>query len=80
MALQGKITQTRSLNASSAQQRVIEAKKILLTSGQTLASLVDVDTSLRQDGSAILWDDSTSTFKVLPTIENANLKVIGGSF
>ena len=80
MALQGKITTTRSLNAASATQRTIEAKKLLLTSVQALATLTDVDVSQRQDGSAILWDDATSTFKVLPTIENSNLKVIGGSF
>tara|TARA_B100000809_G_scaffold188688_1_gene187069 strand:+ start:196 stop:438 length:243 start_codon:yes stop_codon:yes gene_type:complete len=80
MALQGKITTSRSLQASSAQQKVIEAKKLLLTSGQTLSGLTDVDNSLREDGSAILWDSASSTFKVLPTIENSNLKVIGGSF
>jgi|TARA_B110000438_G_scaffold36059_1_gene35833 hypothetical protein len=80
MALQGKITTKRSLAASGSSQKRIEAQKILLTSGQTLSALTDVDTSLRQDGSAILYHAASNTFKVLPTIENANLKVIGGSF
>ena len=80
MALQGKITTKRSLSASGTSQKRIEAQKLLLTSGQTLSSLTDVDTSQRIDGSVILWDNSSSTFKVVPEVENANLKVIGGSF
>jgi hypothetical protein len=80
MALQGKITAKRSLAASGTSQKRIEAQKLLLTSGQTLSSLTDVDTSQRIDRSVILWDHASSTFKVLPTVENSNLKVIGGSF
>jgi|TARA_B100000959_G_scaffold120429_1_gene126508 hypothetical protein len=80
MALQGKITTKRSLAANSASQKRIEAQKLLLTTGQTLSALTDVDTSQRIDGSVILWDNASSTFKVLPTVENSNLKVIGGSF
>ncbi len=80
MALQGKITTKRSLAANSSSQKRIEAQKLLLTTGQTLSALTDVDTSQRIDGSVILWDNASSTFKVLPTVENSNLKVIGGSF
>jgi|TARA_Y100001951_G_C11054705_1_gene137563 hypothetical protein len=80
MALQGKITTKRSLAANSASQKRIEAQKLLLTTGQTLSALTDVDTSQRIDGSVILWDNGTSTFKVVPEVENSNLKVIGGSF
>jgi len=80
MALQGKITPNRTLAANSAAQKKIEATKLLLTSGTTLSALTDVDTSQRIDGSVIIWDNSSSTFKVVPEVENANLKVIGGSF
>jgi|LWDU01.1.fsa_nt_gi hypothetical protein len=45
-----------------------------------LSELIDVDTSLRQDGSIIMWDMSSGSYKVGPIIENANVSVVGGSF
>jgi len=51
-----------------------------ISDGQSLSSLTDVDTTARVDGALILWDDATSKFKVRPDAENANLKIIGGSF
>lgn len=47
---------------------------------QRLSELIDVDTSLRQDGSIIMWDTTSGTYKVRPDVENASLSVIGGSF
>jgi hypothetical protein len=47
---------------------------------QRLSELIDVDTSLRQDGSIIMWDTATGTYKVRPDVDNAALSVIGGSF
>jgi hypothetical protein len=51
-----------------------------LTAGQSLSALTDVDTTSRGDGSMIIWDASSSTFKVQGQIENTNLKIVGGSF
>jgi len=51
-----------------------------LTAGQSLAALTDVDTTARADGSMIIYDASSSTFKVQGQIENTNLKIVGGSF
>lgn len=80
MALQGKITTSRGYQSAGAQQKVIVARNMSLTAGQSLSALTDVDTSARNDGSMIIWDANTSTFKVQGQIENTNLKIVGGSF
>jgi hypothetical protein len=53
---------------------------ITQTSSHRLSELIDVDTSLREDGSIIMWDTASGTYKVRPDIDNAKLSVIGGSF
>jgi len=70
MALKGKI----------GPQRSIQAKQMAYTPTQKLSELVDVDTTNRADGSVIIWDDVTQTFKVQGRVENPNVLVIGGSF
>ena len=80
MALQGKITTNRVIQSAGSTSKVIVARQMSIGIGQTLGALTDVDTTARTDGSIILWDDATSTFKVRPDAENANLKIIGGSF
>lgn len=82
MALQGKITTTPSLQAKSSTQRTIEAQKVLLTTGQSLATLTDVDISARTDGSLMQYDANAGKFKVKSLIEDAGslLKINGGSF
>lgn len=68
--------------AKSSAQRTIEAQKVLLTTGQSLAGLTDVDISARTDGSIMQYDASAGKFKVKPIIEDTNslLKINGGSF
>jgi len=82
MALQGKITTTPSLQAKSSTQRTIEAQKVLLTTGQSLASLTDVDISARTDGSLMQYNAATGKFLVKSLIEDTAslLKINGGSF
>ena len=80
MPLQGKITTNRVIQSAGVSRDVIVARNMTIGVGQKLATLTDVDTTARTDGSVILWDDATSTFKVRPDVENANLKIIGGSF
>ena len=70
MALKGKIKPTRS----------IQVKQMAYTPSERLSDLVDVDTSLREDGSVILWDDATQTWKVQGRVENPNVLIVGGSF
>ena len=70
MALQGKITPTPSLQAKSSTQRVIEAEKVLLTTGQSLATLTDVDISARTDGSLMQYNATAGKFEVKSLIED----------
>lgn len=80
MALQGKITANRVIQSGGIKTKTIVARNMSISDGQSLSALVDVDTTARIDGSIILWDDSSSTFKVRPDADNANLRIIGGSF
>ena len=80
MALQGKITTNRSIQAGGLKSKTIVARNMSISDGQSLAALTDVDVSQRDDGSMIIWDNTTSTFKVLGDIEHANLSIVGGSF
>ena len=80
MALQGKITTNRSIQAGGLKSKTIVARNMTISDGQTLGSLTDVDVSQRAEGSMIIWNDATSTFKVLGAIQNTNLQIIGGSF
>ena len=80
MALQGKITANRVIQSGGIKSKTIVARNMTISDGQTLSSLTDVDVSLRDEGSMIIWDNSSSTFKVLGAIQNTNLQIIGGSF
>lgn len=70
MALKGKLTEPKTL----------QVKSLSHVASQKLGGLVDVDTSAQEDGSIIMWDQSTSSYKVRPDVENPNLAIIGGSF
>jgi len=80
MALQGKITANRVIQSGGIKSKTIVARNMTISDGQTLSALTDVDVSQRDDGSMIIWDNVTSTFKVLGDIEHANLSIVGGSF
>ena len=80
MALQGKITTNRSIQAGGLKSKTIVARNMSISDGQSLSALVDVDVSQRDDGSMIIWDNNTSTFKVLGEIQHTNLSIVGGSF
>lgn len=68
--MKGKIGPTRN----------IQAKSVTHIPTQKLSDLADVDTSSRQDGSVILWDSVTQTWKVQGKVENPNVSIVGGSF
>jgi Neuraminidase (sialidase) len=80
MALQGKITANRSIQSGGVKSKTIVARNMTISDSATLSSLTDVDVSQRDEGSMIIWDNSSSTFKVLGAIQNTNLQIIGGSF
>ena len=60
--------------------RTIQAKSVTNIPTQKLSDLADVDTSARQDGSVILWDTLSQTWKVQGRVENPNVSIVGGSF
>ena len=60
--------------------RTIQAKSVTHIPTQKLSDLADVDTSARQDGSVILWDTLSQTWKVQGRVENPNVSIVGGSF
>jgi len=68
--MKGKINPTRS----------ISAKSVTHIPTTRLTDLADVDTSSREDGSVILWDDASQTFKVQGRVENEKVIIAGGSF
>ena len=80
MALQGKITANRSIQSGGIKSKTIVARNMTISDSATLSSLTDVDVSQRDEGSMIIWDNASSTFKVLGAIQNTNLSIIGGSF
>jgi len=80
MALQGKITANRSIQSGGVKSKTIVARNMTISDSATLSSLTDVDVSQRDDGSMIIWDNNTSTFKVLGEIQHTNLSIVGGSF
>ncbi len=80
MALQGKITANRVIQSGGIKSKTIVARNMTISDSATLSSLTDVDVSQRDDGSMIIWDNATSTFKVLGEIQHTNLQIIGGSF
>ena len=68
--MKGKISPTRN----------IQAKSVTYTPTQRLTDLIDVDTSNREDGSVILWDTASQTWKVQGRVENDKLIIAGGGF
>ena len=80
MSLTGKLEPESSIKASVGPTRSVQAKSVTVIPTQKLSDLVDIDISERQDGSLIVYDQATQTFKVRGDVENANTSIIGGSF
>ena len=76
----GGITATGSLGASIRRTPVKEGKAIQSFGTLRLLEMADVDETLLDDGAVLIYDASTSKFKVVPTIENANTKIVGGKY
>ena len=60
--------------------RTIQAKSVTHIPTTRLSDMADVDTSSREDGSVILWDAATQTFKIQGRVENNKVIIAGGSF
>ena len=80
MSLTGKIEPESSIKASISPTRSIQATHVSVVPTQKLTDLADIDISARKDGSLIVYDQATQTFKVQGRVENVNVSIIGGSF
>jgi hypothetical protein len=80
MAIQGSLSPANPIKGSVGGSDSIQAKSMTYTPTAKLADLTDIDVTEREEGSLILWDETTQTFKVKSTVENNNTFIVGGSF
>jgi hypothetical protein len=71
MALKGKIGTKKRIQAKTLTYSPITQK---------LQDLADIDVTDRDEGSLIIYDLSSQTFKVKSSVENSNTYIVGGSF
>jgi ribosome recycling factor len=81
MALKGTLQAASKLTAVvKSSNEVLQAKSISYKPSTKLAELSDIDVTDREEGSIIVWDEATHTFKVKSRLENSNTLIVGGSF
>jgi len=81
MAIQGTIGSYSSrLKAKMGKRDIIQAKSMTYIPAVKLSDLTDIDITDKEEGSLIIYDESTETFKVKSTLENSNTYIVGGSF
>ncbi|MBI33140.1 MAG: hypothetical protein CMD98_04620 [Gammaproteobacteria bacterium] len=71
-----------ALQGSLGKQKKIQAKTVTYSalSTQKMTDLADIDVTDRDEGSLIIYDSSSQTFKVKSNIQNSNTYIVGGSF
>jgi hypothetical protein len=82
MAIIGKLSDNKSslIGGFNDTQNSLTVTSLSHVQSQRLSELIDVDTSARVDGSIIMWDEPSQTYKIRPDIDHPNLSVVGGSF
>jgi hypothetical protein len=80
MPITGKLRNTIGLKGGIKQKKSIQAKSMSYTPSLKLSDLQDIDTTNREDGSVLIWDNTTQTFKVQGIVQNDNIFIIGGTF
>jgi len=68
------------LKGSVGQGRTIQAKSVTHIPTASLSDMADVDVSNREDGSIILWDSASNTWKVQGEVKNPLVSIVGGTF
>jgi len=58
----------------------LQAKSVSIVAKPKLSELADIDISAREDGSMVIWDELSQTFKVQGEMKNPKLFIAGGSF
>jgi hypothetical protein len=79
MSITAKVAQQNSLKAKVSQQQEVVAQTVKLGVVK-LQDLSDVDTSLLDEGSLLIYNSSSSKFEAKSEVSNSNTRIIGGSF
>lgn len=75
------LTQGNKVFARSVQPKHrFQAKTIGIGPSQSLANLVDVDSTLLQDGSVLIYNSTIEKFETKNIIDNPNITIKGGGF
>jgi hypothetical protein len=69
-----------TISGSVGKNDTIQVKSMTHSPSQKLADLSDIDVTQRDEGSLIIWDETTQTFKVKSELKNVNTFIVGGSF
>lgn len=70
----------QTINAKILTQGKFQAKTIGIGPSQSLANLVDVDSTLLQDGSVLIYNSTIEKFETKNIIDNPNITIKGGGF
>jgi len=79
MSITAKVSQSNALKAQISQQQEIVAQTVKLGVVK-LQDLSDVDTSLLDEGSLLIYNSTSSKFEAKSEVSNSNTRIIGGSF
>lgn len=79
-SLTGSISTVDQLTGSISTTGSIQATAVSVTPTQRLSDLADIDITNREDGSMVIWDEVSQTFKVQGELEHPKLFIGGGSF
>ena len=79
MAIKGKIRSNPNIKGKTSVGNQITAQTLKLGS-IALSDLTDVNAQGQTDGAMLIFDQSTSSYVVTPTLENENLTISGGLY
>jgi len=81
MAIKATLRRQSNIKASLNNKKEVVAQTIKVSSGGLgLGDLNNVNLSGVQDGSVLIYDETTTGFKVVNNVENENLIVTGGLY
>lgn len=81
MSIKAKVRQTGKLKGKAQSQNEIVATSMKIQAGELrLGDLADVDASAQADGTMMIYDATSGTYKITTQIQNENLNIIGGTY
>jgi hypothetical protein len=80
MAISAKISPENAVRGTVSALGKVQARTIAMGAPTSLGDLIDVNLEGVDDGSMLIYDGSSNKFVARREIQNANTKIIGGSF